>query len=43
METANKDARRLYERLGFNGFLENCSGMQFGEMCKFDLMLLKLR
>lgn len=43
VETANKDARRLYERLGFNGFLENCSEMQFGEMCKFDLMLLKLR
>lgn len=43
VETANEGARRLYERLGFVKFLENCSEMQFGEICKFDLMLLKLR
>ncbi|MCM1054578.1 MAG: GNAT family N-acetyltransferase [Bacteroides sp.] len=43
VETKNEGARRLYERLGFTLFLENCSEVQFGEMCKFDLMMLKLR
>ena len=43
VETKNKRARRLYERLGFVDFLENCSEVQFGEICKFDLLLLKLR
>lgn len=43
VETSNEGARRLYERLGFVLFLENCSEVQFGEMCKFDLMMLKLR
>ena len=43
VETKNKRARRLYERLGFVDFLDNCSEVQFGEVCKFDLLLLKLR
>ena len=43
VETKNEGARRLYERFGFVNFLENCSEVQFGEMCKFDLMMLKLR
>lgn len=43
VETKNEAARRLYERLGFALFLENCSEVQFGEMCRFDLMMLKLR
>lgn len=43
VETKNEGARRLYERLGFGMFLENCSEVQFGEMCRFDLLMLKLR
>ena len=43
VETKNKRARRLYERLGFVDFLDNCSEVHFGEVCKFDLLLLKLR
>lgn len=43
VETVNEGARRLYERLGFVNLLENCSETQFGEVCKFDLMMLKLR
>ncbi len=43
VESKNQGARRLYERLGFVNFLENCSEVQFGEICKFDLLLLKLR
>lgn len=43
VETDNKDARRLYDRFGFVTFLENCSEMQFGKMCRYDLLLLKLR
>ena len=43
VETKNKRARRLYERLGFVNFLENCSNVQFGEICRFDLLILKLR
>lgn len=43
VETDNSDARRLYERLGFSNFLENCSEVQYGKMCKFDLLMLKLR
>lgn len=43
VETENKDARRLYDRFGFATFLENCSEMQFGKMCRYDLLLLKLR
>ncbi len=40
VETKNDGARRLYERLGFVNFLENCSEVQFGEMCKFNLLML---
>ncbi len=43
VECDNKDARRLYERLGFVTFLENCSETQFGRICRFDLLILKLR
>lgn len=43
VEIDNKDARRLYDRFGFVTFLENCSEMQFGKMCRYDLLLLKLR
>lgn len=43
VETDNHDAKRLYERLGFKMFLENCSEMQYGRLCKFDLLMLKLR
>lgn len=43
VETRNDGARQLYERLGFVNFLENCSEVQFGEICKFDLLMLKLR
>lgn len=43
VETDNKMARRLYDRLGFVTFLENCSEMQFGKMCRYDLLMLKLR
>ena len=43
VETDNRDARRLYDRFGFVSFLDNCSEMQFGKMCRYDLLLLKLR
>lgn len=43
VETENADAKRLYERLGFKNFLENCSEVQYGKVCKFDLLLLKIR
>lgn len=43
VETDNADAKRLYERLGFKSFLENCSEVQYGKVCKFDLLLLKVR
>lgn len=40
VETKNDVARRLYEGLGFVNFLENCSEVQFGEMCRFNLLML---
>ena len=43
VETDNADARRLYEKFGFTTLLENCSEMQYGRMCRYDLLLLKLR
>ena len=43
VETDNADARRLYEKFGFATLLENCSEMQYGRMCRYDLLLLKLR
>lgn len=43
VESDNTDAKRLYERLGFRSFLDNCSEVQFGKLCRFDLLLLKLR
>lgn len=43
VETDNDIARRLYEKLGFVTLLENCSEMQHGRMCKYDLLMLKLR
>lgn len=42
VENHNKDAHRLYERLGFKDYLENCSEMQYGKICKFNLMLLQV-
>ncbi|MBD5080587.1 MAG: GNAT family N-acetyltransferase [Ruminococcaceae bacterium] len=41
VESDNADAKRLYERLGFKPFLENCSEVQFGKVCRFDLLMLK--
>lgn len=43
VENDNEIARRLYEKLGFVTLLENCSEMQYGRMCKYDLLILKLR
>ena len=43
VETDNADARRLYEKFGFATLLENCSEMQYGRMCRYDLLMLKLR
>ena len=43
VETDNSDARRLYEKFGFATLLENCSEMQYGRMCRYDLLMLKLR
>ena len=43
VENDNKIARKLYEKLGFVTLLENCSEMQYGRMCKYDLLMLKLR
>lgn len=43
VETDNPDARRLYEKMGFVTMLENCSEMQYGRMCRYDLLMLKLR
>ena len=43
VEADNLEAKRLYERLGFRSFLENCSEVQFGKVCRFDSLMLKLR
>lgn len=43
VENDNIQAKRIYERLGFKSFLENCSEVQFGKVCRFDLLMLKLR
>ena len=43
VEEGNEIARKLYEKLGFVTLLENCSEMQYGRMCKYDLLMLKLR
>ena len=43
VETDNADARRLYEKFGFTTLLENCSEVQYGKMCRYDLLMLKLR
>ena len=41
VEKDNVGARRLYERLGFKTLLENCTEMQFGRQCRFDVLILK--
>lgn len=43
VEQDNEIARKLYKKLGFTPFLENCSEMQYGKMCRYDLLMLKLR
>lgn len=43
VESDNEAAKRLYSRIGFVPFLENCNEIQFGKMCRFDLLMLKLR
>lgn len=43
VEQDNEIARKMYEKLGFSQFLENCSEMQYGRMCRYDLLMLKLR
>lgn len=43
VEQNNEVARKMYKKLGFTELLENCSEMQYGRMCRFDLLMLKLR
>lgn len=43
VEQDNEVARRIYKKMGFTEFLENCSEMQYGRMCRYDLLMLKLR
>ncbi len=40
-EQSNTGARRLYERLGFKTLLTDCTEMQFGRQCRFDVLILK--
>lgn len=43
VEQDNQIARKLYQKFGFTPLLENCSEMQYGRMCRYDLLMLKLR
>ena len=43
VEEGNEIARKMYEKHGFVTLLENCSEMQYGRMCRYDLLMLKLR
>ncbi|MCM1300063.1 MAG: GNAT family N-acetyltransferase [Firmicutes bacterium] len=43
VEQDNEIARKMYKKMGFTELLENCSEMQYGRMCRYDLLLLKIR
>ena len=42
VEKGNTAARRLYEKLGFTSFLDDCVEYPNGKECRFDLLMLRL-